>query len=70
MKEQNKSINKSTVDTSIRSEETITQKSVMKIPEEANDVQTESIPLERVKKSFCLYCYSRSEHQFCSGKCE
>ena len=33
-------------------------------------MQTESFPVSRASKSFCLYCFCRSECNFCSPNCE
>lgn len=35
-----------------------------------DSMQTEGFPLDNNKKSFCLYCFTRSETNFCSKGCE
>ena len=37
---------------------------------EVFELQTDSLPLELQKKTFCLYCFSRTQRSFCGGSCE
>ena len=69
-KEEERMRKKSVVDNKSKVESTLDESGIKKIEEkpkmkeiplaEISEIQTESIPLEKVKKQFCLYCFSRS----------
>ena len=67
-KEEEKAKKKSVADNKSKVESTLDESAIRKVDKKEETqlpeifaLQTDSIPLERIKKQFCLYCFSRSD---------